>query len=145
MITHVQKAVYTAEATADFGRDGGVTISDSDLSFSLTKPPGMGGKAGAAGANPEQLFAAGYAACFHGALLYHARGQKVDASGSSVTAQVDIGPVEGEGLGLAVRLQVALPGVEQQAAQRLTATAHEACPYSRATRGNIEVEISVTT
>lgn len=145
MTARLDKVVYTAAATADFGRDGGVKIADSELSFALSKPPGMGGKADAPGANPEQLFAAGYAACFHGALLYHARAQKVDASDSNVTARVDIGPVSDGGLGLAVQLEVMLPGVDPAAAERLTATAHEACPYSRATRGNIEVEITVTT
>jgi lipoyl-dependent peroxiredoxin len=145
MTTSLQKVVYTAEATADFGRDGGVTISDSPLTFALAKPPGMGGKAGAEGANPEQLFAAGYAACFHGALLFHARARKIAADGSRVTARVDIGPVAGGGLGLGVELIVQLPGVDETDAASLVETAHDACPYSRATRGNIDVRLTVKT
>ena len=143
MTAPLQKVVYTAEATADFGRDGGITISDSALAFALAKPPGMGGKAGAEGANPEQLFAAGYAACFHGALLFHARARKITAEGSRVTARVDIGPVEGGGLGLGVELIVHLPGVDEADAAALAETAHGACPYSRATRGNIHVQLTV--
>jgi lipoyl-dependent peroxiredoxin len=145
MTTSLQKVVYTAEATADFGRDGGVTISDSPLTFALAKPPGMGGKEGAEGANPEQLFAAGYAACFHGALLFQARARKIAADGSRVTARVDIGPVAGGGLGLGVELIVQLPGVDETDAASLVETAHDACPYSRATRGNIDVRLTVKT
>lgn len=144
MTTPLTKVVYTAQATADFGRDGGVTIADSPLAFSLAKPPGMGGREGDEGANPEQLFAAGYAACFHGALLFHARSRGIDAAGSTVTANVAIGQVEVGGFGLAVELVVHLPGVDEQAAAGLLEAAHEGCPYSRATRGNIEVTLRAT-
>lgn len=144
MTTPVTKTLYTAQATADFGREGGVRIEDNPLTFSLAKPPGMGGKPGDEGVNPEQLFAAGYAACFHGALLFHARAQKADASGSSVTANVDIGTVDPDGLGLAVELLIDLPNVPSDEASALVAKAHDACPYSRATRGNIEVALTIT-
>lgn len=144
MTTPLTKVLYTAQATADFGREGGVRIEDNPLTFSLAKPPGMGGKPGDEGVNPEQLFAAGYAACFHGALLFHARAQKIDASESSVAAKVDIGTVDSDGLGLAVELVIHLPDVSSEDASALVATAHDACPYSRATRGNIEVTLTVT-
>ena len=144
MTTPLQSVRYTAEATAsNFGRDGCVRIAESDIALDLAKPPGMGGRTNDAGANPEQLFAAGYAACFHGALLFHARAEGIDVEGSHVTARVSIGPIDGGGLGLAVELWVRLPGLDEAVATKLTDTAHEACPYSRATRGNIEVAVTI--
>ncbi len=101
----------------------------------------MGGQGGAT--NPEQLFAAGYAACFHSALRLVAREAKADVSDSTVTAQVGIGPNGTGGFGLAVTLTVTLPKVDPADAQKLTARAHEVCPYSNATRGNIDVTLNV--
>lgn len=146
MSTPVDQVVYVAEATADFGREGGIRITDAEPStFALVKPPGMGGRSGATGVNPEQLFAAGYAACFHGALLFNARQQDVAADGSTVTAKVAIGRVADGGFGLAVELDIHLPGVAQDRAEALVAVAHDACPYSRATRGNIDVTLTTRT
>jgi lipoyl-dependent peroxiredoxin len=146
MSTPLEQVVYIAEASADFGREGGVRILDAEPSaFSLVKPPGMGGRGGDAGVNPEQLFAAGYAACFHGALLFNARHQGVALDGSTVTARVSIGRVADGGFGLAVELEIHLPGVPQDKAEALVEIAHVACPYSRATRGNIDVELRTRT
>lgn len=146
MSTPLEQVVYVAEASADFGREGGVRIIDAEPSaFSLVKPPGMGGRGGDSGVNPEQLFAAGYAACFHGALLFNARQEGVAADGSTVTARVSIGRVADGGFGLAVELEIHLPGVPQDKAEALVEIAHGACPYSRATRGNIDVELRTRT
>lgn len=145
-MTPIEDVVYIAEATADFGRDGGVTIVDADPSaFRLVKPPGMGGKGGGGGVNPEQLFAAGYAACFHGALLFHARRLGTPADGSSVTARVSIGRTADGGFGLAATLVVHLPGLTEDEARVATEAAHAACPYSRAVSGNIPVTLDVLT
>jgi Ohr subfamily peroxiredoxin len=142
----LEKVLYTAVATADMGREGRVSTDDGRLDVGLSKPPGMGGRDGEVGTNPEQLFAAGYAGCFHGALLFHARAAGVDAEGSDVTARVEIGRLPDEGgLGLRVELLVNVPGAEPSAVEELTAKAHESCPYSRATRGNIDVTITITT
>lgn len=141
-----EKVLYTARATAVMGRDGHVASHDGRLTVGLSKPPGMGGKADDEGTNPEQLFAAGYAGCFHGAVLFHARAAGVNAERSDVTAEVHIGRLPDEGgLGLAVELTVRLPDVAVNVAQALAAKAHETCPYSRATRGNIDVTLTVTT
>jgi lipoyl-dependent peroxiredoxin len=138
-------SVYTATATATGGGRGGhVTSSDSVLNLDLAVPKEMGGPGGEK-SNPEQLFAAGYAACFHGALQMIASKQKVKLEGSSVTAAVGIGPNGSGGFGLEVALQVALPGVDQATGEALVATAHQVCPYSNATRGNIEVTLVVST
>lgn len=134
--------VYTAQATATgAGRDGAVSTSDNRLKVDLSVPKELGG-GGGEGTNPEQLFAAGYAACFHGALQLVARRRKVRIEGSSVTAEVGIGP-DGEGYGLAVTLTVGVPGVDADVARELAEVAHQVCPYSRATRGNIDVELRV--
>ncbi|MFO7192949.1 organic hydroperoxide resistance protein [Thermocrispum sp.] len=134
--------VYTAQATATgAGRDGAVSTSDNRLKVDLSVPKELGG-GGGEGTNPEQLFAAGYAACFHGALQLVARRRKVRIEGSSVTAEVGIGP-DGEGYGLAVTLTVGVPGVDADVARELAEAAHQVCPYSRATRGNIDVELRV--
>lgn len=134
--------LYTAEAKAIGGRDGSVSTSDGHLTASLSLPKAMGGPGGA-GTNPEQLFAAGYAACFLSALRFIAgpAGAKIPPE-ASVTAQVGIGP-QGAGFGLDVALIVDLPGLERGAAEALIARAHEVCPYSNATRGNIPVRLSL--
>jgi Ohr subfamily peroxiredoxin len=106
-------------------------------------PKELGGAGGKT--NPEQLFAAGYAACFHSALKLVAGQQKADVSGSVVSAEVGIGPNETGGFALEVKLHVELPGLEQAAAEQIVATAHQVCPYSNATRGNIPVELEVST
>ena len=134
--------LYTAEATATGGREGRTSSSDGVLDLALAVPKEMGGPGGDA-TNPEQLFAAGYAACFHSALTLVARREREKVEGSSVTADVGIGQ-DGGGFGLAVELKVALPGVERDTAEALVAKAHEVCPYSKATRGNIEVTLTVS-
>ncbi|WP_067649545.1 organic hydroperoxide resistance protein [Nocardia harenae] len=136
------KILYTATATATgAGRGGHVTSSDDALDLDLVIPAEMGGSGGA-GTNPEQLFAAGYAACFHSALQMVARREKVSIADSSVTGEVGIGQ-DGTGFGLAVTLTVALPGVETARAQQLVTAAHQVCPYSNATRGNVDVQLKV--
>jgi len=135
-------SLYTAKATSTgAARAGHVASDDGVLDLDLSIPKGLGG-AGGPGSNPEQLFAAGYSACFHSALQAVARGEKVRLDGSSVTAEVSIGK-QGEGFGLAVELVVSLPGIEEETAQKLVAAAHQVCPYSNATRGNIDVELKV--
>ncbi|WP_431937473.1 organic hydroperoxide resistance protein [Micromonospora sp. RP3T] len=136
------QVLYTAsaKATGD-GRDGHVRTSDGTLDLNLAVPKEMGGAGGAA--NPEQLFAAGYAACFHSALRIVARQAKADVAGSVVEAEVGIGPNGSGGYGLTVTLVVDLPAVERPAAEKLVEAAHQVCPYSNATRGNIEVALTV--
>ncbi|MGC1213610.1 MAG: organic hydroperoxide resistance protein [Micromonospora sp.] len=136
------QVLYTAsaQATGD-GRDGHVRTSDGTLDLDLAIPKEMGGAGGAA--NPEQLFAAGYAACFHSALRLVARRAKADVAGSVVDAEVGIGPNGSGGFGLTAALVVDLPAVERAAAQQLVEAAHQVCPYSNATRGNIEVVLTV--
>jgi lipoyl-dependent peroxiredoxin len=132
--------LYTAVATAvGDGRDGSVRSSDGLIDVNLALPPEMGGSGGAT--NPEQLFAAGYAACFHNALRRVARRADADVTASEVTAKVGIGPTGGGAFGLAVTLEVSLPGVDPEAAQKLVDTAHHVCPYSNATRGNVDVNL----
>ncbi|ALE05838.1 organic hydroperoxide resistance protein [Arthrobacter sp. ERGS1:01] len=136
-------ALYTAEALATgAGRNGHVRSSDGRIDLGLSVPKAMGGAG--EGSNPEQLFAAGYAACFHSALQMVARTQKIDISDSSVGGRVQIGSNGKGGFELAVMLEVVLPGVEHAAATALADAAHQVCPYSNATRGNIEVTISVS-
>ena len=136
------KILYTAEAAVEGGRAGLGRTSDGRLTVSLSIPKEMGG-AGGPGTNPEQLFAVGYAACFHSALLSVARGRKLDASDSTVTARVGIGPTGHGGFGLAVALDLHAPRLSHAAAEDLMRGAHERCPYSNATRGNVEVTLSV--
>jgi Ohr subfamily peroxiredoxin len=135
--------LYTATATASGGRDGSARTDDGVLDVALTTPRALGGPGTAGATNPEQLFAAGYAACFDSALRFVARSQGVTVTESAVTAEVGIGPNATGGFGLAVALTVSLPGLERDAAQRLIETAHQVCPYSNATRGNIEVKLAV--
>ncbi|MGW5558617.1 organic hydroperoxide resistance protein [Micromonospora sp. CA-269861] len=136
------QVLYTASATASGdGRDGHVETSDGTFTLDLAVPKEMGGAGGAA--NPEQLFAAGYAACFHGALRLVARRAKADVTGSVVGAEVGIGPNGSGGFGLTVQLVVDLPAVPREAAEQLVEQAHQVCPYSNATRGNIDVTLTV--
>ncbi|HYE51324.1 MAG TPA: organic hydroperoxide resistance protein [Azospirillaceae bacterium] len=135
--------LYTAQATATGGRDGRAESSDGLLSVALATPRELGGQGGAT--NPEQLFAAGYAACFIGALKFVGNRDKVAVpAGVNVTARVGIGPRDdGEGFGLAVDLTVSLPGLDAAAAEALVAKAHKVCPYSHATRGNVAVTTAI--
>jgi Ohr subfamily peroxiredoxin len=137
----VVDVLYTARATARGGREGEVVSDDGVLDLSLTLPKELGGPGGDH-TNPEQLFAAGYAACFHSALKRVAGGKKIDVEGSSITAQVGLG-VDGQAFGLAVTLVGAFPTLDAAAADALMHDAHEVCPYSRATRGNIDVTLEV--
>ncbi|MDX3191033.1 organic hydroperoxide resistance protein [Streptomyces sp. MN03-5084-2B] len=137
------QAIYTAVATArGDGRNGEVTSSDGVIDESLAIPKEMGGPGGDK-TNPEQLFAAGYSACFHSALQLVARQAKVLLNGSTVTAEVSVLKQE-VGFGLGVALNVSLPGLDQAQADQLVEQAHQVCPYSNATRGNIEVALSAT-
>lgn len=134
--------VYTAEVTSTGdGRNGNVASSDGIIDMPVAVPKEMGGQGGAT--NPEQLFASGYAACFHSALKLVGRRQKVSVDGTTVTARVGIGPNGSGGYGLAVTLVVTVPGVEHAAAVELAEAAHQVCPYSNATRGNIDVQLEV--
>jgi osmotically inducible protein OsmC len=141
------KTLYTAVATAtEGGRAGGHTRSDDGkVDFDLSLPKGMGGDDGP-GTNPEQLFAAGYAACFANAMRSSAarEGDVADMEGATVTAHVSIGALGKGRFGLAVTLEVGVPALDQEAAEDLVRRAHERCPYSNATRGNIEVDLDVT-
>ena len=133
-------ALYTAVATATGeGRDGAARSSDGLLDVELAVPKEMGGAGGAT--NPEQLFAVGYAACFHTALKLVARRAKVTISDSAVTSEVSINPTAEGGFQLAVALHAEMSGVDQAMADKLVEEAHQVCPYSNATRGNIEVEV----
>jgi lipoyl-dependent peroxiredoxin len=142
VVTTLVKPLYTARATATGGRAGHVGSDDGVLDLDLRPPAEMGGPGGAA--NPEMLFAAGYAACFQSALGVVGRRQGVDTAGSTVEAEVSIGTVRGGGYGLAVVLRVAIPGIDSATVQSLTEAAHQVCPYSNATRGNIEVTLEVS-
>lgn len=134
--------LYTAHATAyGDGRSGHVTSDDDVLDVDLAVPKSMGGPGGEL-SNPEQLFAAGYAACFHSALKLVAGQAGASTEGSTVAASVGIGK-QGVGFGLKVGLAVDLPGLDKDKALSLVEKAHQVCPYSNATRGNIEVELSV--
>ncbi|MFB9464111.1 organic hydroperoxide resistance protein [Streptomyces cinereospinus] len=134
-------ALYTAVATATHGREGRAVSSDGRLDLQLAIPAEMGG--GGEGTNPEQLFAAGYSACFASALGLVGRQAKVDVSEAAVTAEVGIGK-QGEGFALAVTLRVELPDtVDEATGRKLVEQAHQVCPYSNATRGNIPVELVI--
>jgi Ohr subfamily peroxiredoxin len=135
--------MYTAHATAQGGRMGQARSDDGLLDVKLAPPKEMGGPGG--GTNPEQMFAAGYAACFLGAMQFVAREKKLDVTDASVTGHVSIGPRDdGPGFGLAVRHEVSIPKLAQGDAEALVEAAHQVCPYSNATRGNIAVDFEVT-
>ncbi len=141
MTQKLDKVVYRAQATATGGRDGVARSSDGQLDIHLGIPPEMGGNG--KGVNPEQLFAAGYSACFIGAMRFVA-GQSKQAlpADTKIDATVGIGPIP-QGFGIEVQLAVHIPGWEREAAESLVQKAHIVCPYSNATRGNIEVTLSV--
>lgn len=142
MVTKVETVLYQAHATATGGRDGTVRSSDGLLDLKLSVPREMGGAGG--GVNPEQLFAAGYSACFIGAMKFVAGLQKVAMpADASINATVGIGKISA-GFGIEVQMVVNLPGMDRAVAQALVNKAHEVCPYSNATRGNIEVSITLS-
>ena len=135
----LEKRLYTATATASSGRDGRVRSDDGNLDLAVSPPKAMGGS-GAPGTNPEQLFAAGYAACFGSAVAHLARQQKLSTGPVSITANVSIGPI-GVGYGLAVELVAHAPELAREQGLALLHAAHQVCPYSNATRGNIVVDL----
>jgi Ohr subfamily peroxiredoxin len=137
------KVLYTAAAmSTGEARNGHVRSSDGLIDLDLTAPKEMGGPGGAT--NPEQLFAAGYAACFHSAMKAVARQRKLEITDTSVSAEVGIGPNDAGGFGLTVALHAEVPGVDQATADELVEAAHQVCPYSNATRGNIDVTVDAT-
>jgi Ohr subfamily peroxiredoxin len=136
------KILYTAEAVIEGGREGHGRTSDGRLDVDLSIPEGLGGQGGN-GTNPEQLFAVGYAACFQSALLNVANGRKLDASDSRIASRVGLGPTGHGGMGLTIALDLHAPNLSSAEAADLMARAHELCPYSNATRGNIDVTLSV--
>ena len=141
----IDSALYTAQSTSTGGRTGTTKSSDGRISLNLSTPKGLGGDDGP-GTNPEQLFASGYSACFIGALKAVAARQKVALPAEvSNTATVAIGPMSGKpgAFGIAVTMKISIPGMERSAAEALVKAAHEVCPYSNATRGNIDVALSV--
>jgi lipoyl-dependent peroxiredoxin len=141
----IDTALYTAQATSTGGRTGSTKSSDGRVSLNLSTPKSLGGDDGP-GTNPEQLFAAGYSACFIGAMKAVAAKQKMTLPAEvSNTAEVAIGPMTGKAgaFGVTVSMKVSVPGMDRAAAEKLVAEAHEVCPYSNATRGNLDVKISV--
>jgi lipoyl-dependent peroxiredoxin len=140
-MTTLQQVLYTARATTTGGRDGSSRSDDGLLDVKLNPPKALGGNGTAT--NPEQLFAAGYSACFMGAIKHVAGLKKLTVpADASIDAEVDIGPIP-QGFGIAARLKVSLPGMDRTVAQDLVDTAHQVCPNSNATRGNIAVGISL--
>ncbi|EFH81013.1 organic hydroperoxide resistance protein [Ktedonobacter racemifer] len=135
------KVLYTAEATVHGGREGEARSSDGNLTVKLSPPTEIDGSG--EGTNPEQLFAVGYAACFQSALLRVAQREQVDASQSTITSRVGIGPNGQGGFGLEVELRVSLTGVEAATGEKLLELAHQVCPYSNATRSNIPVKLTL--
>jgi Ohr subfamily peroxiredoxin len=138
------QTLYTAVAKATGGRDGRAVSDDQVIDVALSVPKSMGGPGKPGSTNPEQLFAAGYSACFDGALNLVARNAKTPITGSTVEAHVSIGKDETGGFGLAVELHVNIPNMELSQAEELVRQAHQVCPYSKATRGNIEVNLHTT-
>jgi Ohr subfamily peroxiredoxin len=138
----IDKVLYTATATATGGRTGSAQSSDGALKVDLSTPRELGG-AGGPGTNPEQMFAAGYSACFIGAMKAVGAGMKVKVPDDvSITTEVGIGAIPA-GYGIQVAMKITLPGFERAAAEALVAKAHQVCPYSNATRGNIDVTLTV--
>ena len=140
-MSEVPNVLYTAEATVTGGREGHGRTSDGRLEVDLDVPTEMGGHGGP-GTNPEQLFALGYAACFQSSLLRFAAGRRLDLTGTRIISRVGIGPLQSGGFGLTVELHLDAPGLSHPEAMDLMGRAYEACPYSRATRGNIEVTLT---
>jgi Ohr subfamily peroxiredoxin len=141
MTTPLKKPLYTAEATVHGGRDGHGRSSDGVLDLDIKPPVEVGGPGGAT--NPEQLFALGYAACFQSAMSVVGRRMKTNTSASEVTGRVTLGTIEGGGFGIAVELDVHIPDVDEETARKVVDAAHEVCPYSNATRGNVEVTLKI--
>jgi osmotically inducible protein OsmC len=138
----LDKVLYTAHATSTGGREGTSTTPDGALSVTLSTPKELGG-AGGPGTNPEQLFAAGYSACFIGAMKAVAGKMKITVPADvSISADVGIGPIP-TGFSIQVALNISLPGMERVAAEQLVQAAHQVCPYSNATRGNIDVTLTI--
>ena len=140
-----EKPLYTAQATSTGGRTGSTEPSDGKIKLNLSTPKELGGDSGP-GTNPEQLFASGYSACFIGAMKAVAARQKISLPAEvSNTAEVSIGPMAGKpgAFGIAVSMKISVPGMDKAAAQALVTAAHEVCPYSNATRGNIDVTLTV--
>jgi len=136
----LSKVLYTASATATSGRDGRAKSSDGKLDVAVSPPAELGGSG--AGTNPEQLFAAGYAACFGSAVQHVARQMRLKTGNVAITTRVSLGPVEGSiGFGLKVELSAAIPELPREEGLALLRAAHEVCPYSNATRGNIQVDL----
>jgi lipoyl-dependent peroxiredoxin len=141
----IDKALYTAHATSTGGRTGTTRSSDGAIALTLVTPRELGG-AGGAGTNPEQLFAAGYSACFIGAMKAVAASQKLKLPDDvGIDAAVGIGPHTGKpgAFGIEVAMTIHVPGMDKAAVEKLVAAAHEVCPYSNATRGNVEVRLTV--
>ncbi|RYG37569.1 organic hydroperoxide resistance protein [bacterium] len=139
---HTVKSFYTASATATSGREGRVVADEPKLDLSLSVPKEFGGPGGE-GTNPEQLFAGGYASCFSSAVAMVARMKKVQPGDFTVTGHVSIGKDDSGAFGLAVELQGRFPSLARAQAEELMHAAHEVCPYSNATRGNVEVTLTV--
>ena len=141
----LNKVLYTATATAEGGRDGHTATDDGKLDVKLSPPAELGGPVGGIGTNPEQLFAAGYASCFHSAVKLVAQRLKLDPEGSTVTAKVGFGSIEGSpGFGLTVELIISLPNVpDREQAEQIVERSHKVCPYSNAVRDNIEVTLTL--
>lgn len=140
MTIALTKVAYTTAATAKGGRAGHVKSADGVIDLDLAQP---GSYQGDPKANPETLFAAGYSACFQGALANRAKTRDIDTSDSTVTAEVSFGPSEDGGFGLSVELKVNVPGQDPETVRELVEMAHDFCPYSKATRGNINVTLTV--
>ena len=141
MVNKLEKILYTAHAHTTGGREGKSSTSDGVLNINLTPPKEMGGSGAAT--NPEQLFAMGYSACFMGAMKHVAASKKIKIpDDASIDASVSIGPIP-QGFGIAVKMDIALPNMDRTIAQEIIDEAHQVCPYSNATRGNIEVNLSL--
>jgi lipoyl-dependent peroxiredoxin len=141
MTTAVKTVLYTAEAVVEGGRDGHARSSDGNLDVKLDTPTELEGSGGT-GTNPEQLFAAGYAACFQSALMGIARGRNINIDDCTITSRVGVGPVADGGFGLEVRLELTAPSLSTEDAAALMSRAHKRCPYSRAIAGNVPVELA---
>ena len=141
----LNKVLYTAVATAEGGRDGHTATDDGKLDVKLSPPAELGGPAEGIGTNPEQLFAAGYSSCFHSAVKLVAQRLKLDPEGSTVTARVGFGSIEGApGFGLTVELLVSLPNIaDREQAQEVVERSHKVCPYSNAVRDNVDVTLTL--
>jgi osmotically inducible protein OsmC len=140
MTTAVKTIMYTAEAVVEGGRDGHARTSDGNLDVELDTPTELEGSGGS-GTNPEQLFAAGFAASFQSALMGIARGKNVNIDDCTITARVGVGPVAEGGFGLEVRLELTAPSLSEEDAATFMQRAHKRCPYSRAIEGNVPVEL----